>query len=111
MKLPSLFNISLCLFLLMNLNSYAQISDLQSWLSQPLIDRPPLESLDFAKEPITQEEANQVLDLLVADKQAQMLDEYGAQWDNRLLTYANYQMPFYYQFFGEEPSDGCSGQN
>ncbi|SHJ83547.1 hypothetical protein SAMN04487911_1432 [Arenibacter nanhaiticus] len=98
----------LVLFLLISSISNAQITDLKNWLALTSASRPPLENLSFAKQALTKNEATIVQNLLLADKQTGMLNDYGTQWDNRLLTYGNYQMPFYYQIFGTKPADGRS---
>ncbi len=97
------------MILLLNaMNGLAQINDLQDWLALSPGDRPPLESLSFSKQILTQNKSDIALNLLFADKQARILEEYGTQWDNRLLAYDGLQMPFYYKIFGSEPSDGRS---
>lgn len=82
--------------------------DLEEWLATEVSNRAPIESLDFAKVPLTKSNAMKVKNLLFADKQLRMLNNYGVQWDNRLLNFDDYDMPFYYNAFGEEPSDGRS---
>lgn len=102
----------LFVFLLVGLvvtsNSNAQINDLQNWLDFAPENRPPIEEMSFSKEALSEGDANTAKNLLTEDKQMQMLDWHGDQWDNRVLEYGNYEMPFYYQIFGSEPSDGRS---
>lgn len=98
--------LSLCLLLTTSCGS--PISELKDWLAIPPLERPPLESVSFSQESLTKEQAELALTLLVADQQARVLDQYQDQWDNRLLTFKEYQMPFYYQVFGEKPADGRS---
>lgn len=83
-------------------------TNLNEWLAKKVNNREPLESLDFAKDPLSKNQAKNVVGLLYADKQERMLNDYGTQWDNRLLNYDSYEMPFYYGVFGDEPSDGRS---
>lgn len=82
------------------------IESLKNWLESPSEKREPLEQLEFAKEALTKTQANIATNLLYIDKQALMTKEYGSQWDNRLLVFKDFKMPFYYQINGEEPSDG-----
>jgi hypothetical protein len=98
----------LTLFLLITRDSNAQISDLQNWLALSPINRPPLENLTFSKAPLTQQEYTVALNHLLADKQSILLNEYESQWNDRLIRYDSYQMPFYYSTFGDEPLDGRS---
>ncbi len=96
------------LLLLISPIGNAQLTELENWLSLSPVDRPPLEDSGFSREALSQNESDAALGLLLADKQARMLNEYGAQWDNRLIVYDSLQMPFFYQIFGDEPSDGRS---
>lgn len=81
---------------------------LQQWLATPFSQREPLEDLDFADEPISQEEANRFTNMLYQDQQRQVLSDFKQQWDSRELQHAGLKMPFYYQVFGEAPADGRS---
>lgn len=108
MRLKRILLFTIVILLLIITDSNAQIIDLQNWLALNPIIRPPLENLSFSKEALTKNEASTALKLLLADKQARMLDDYETQWNNRLITYGSYQMPFYYQIFGAAPSDGRS---
>lgn len=84
------------------------IRRLKSWLKKPVDSREPLESLNFSKAPLTKWQAKKVKALLYKDKQQSMLETYEQQWTDRELTFDGYQMPFYYQIFGDEPADGRS---
>lgn len=105
-KSIQLLTLSACLLLTTSCGS--PITELKDWLAIPPLERPPLESVSFSQESLTKEQTQLALTLLVADQQARVLDQYQDQWDNRLLTYKEYQMPFYYQVFGEAPADGRS---
>ncbi|MBM1108227.1 hypothetical protein JQC67_18890 [Aurantibacter crassamenti] len=94
------------LFLLINLTSNAQISDLKNWLKVDYASRLPLDSLTFSKKALTKQEAKLATALLVADKKSRITDTYDKQWENRLINYDTHQMPFYFQIFGKEPADG-----
>lgn len=96
------------LLLLISSISKAQTTDLQNWLNIDPASRPLLETLSFSTEVLSQNDAQIAKNLLIEDKQAQMLEEYNTQWNDRLLQYDSYNMPFYYQIFGAEPSDGRS---
>lgn len=96
------------LFFLISSIGNAQITELQKWLSLSPVNRPPLENLSFSKDALSQDESNTALNLLVADKQTRFFNEYGTQWDNRLITLDSFQMPFFYQLFGDAPDDGRS---
>lgn len=85
-----------------------QIQDLQNWLSLPDSSRQSLELLSFSKKALTIHQSEVAANLLMLDHQNKMTIEYGSQWDSRSLLYQNYTMPFYYQIFGSEPSDGRS---
>ena len=86
----------------------AQSEDLNEWLAKEVSQREALESLAFAKKGLTKDQAANAIDLLFADQQKRMIVRYGLQWDNRLLKYDSYEMPFYYNIFGDEPTDGRS---
>jgi len=81
---------------------------LKNWLAKPHTERAPLEDLDFSKEPLTKIEAENITQLLFADKQNQMRNDFEKQWEAREIIYDGMQMPFYYQKFGEMPDDGRS---
>lgn len=81
---------------------------LEEWLAKPVEEREALESLDFSKKSLTKSRAENVTVLLFQDMQATMISNYEQQWNNRKLIYKGYSMPFYYQIFGNEPSDGRS---
>lgn len=87
---------------------FSQIQDLQNWLSLPDSSRQPLENLSFSKKALTKFQSEFAANLLMLDHQNKMTIEYGSQWDSRSLLYQNHTMPFYYQIFGSEPSDGRS---
>lgn len=82
--------------------------NLEEWLAKAVEKREVLENMNFSKEPLSKSEAEIASLLLFQDKQARMLDDYETQWNNRLITYGSYKMPFYYQIFGSEPSNGYS---
>ena len=82
--------------------------NLDQWLAKAVDKREPLESLEFAKEPLTKNRAAQVTELLYADKQERLVKDYGSQWDNGSLSFGGYTMPFYYNIFGDQPSGGRS---
>lgn len=82
--------------------------NLEQWLAKAVDKREALESLEFAKEPLTKSRAEQVTELLHADKQERLVKDYGTQWDNGSLSFGGYMMPFYYNIFGDQPSDGRS---
>lgn len=86
----------------------APLSKLENHLSQTAIDRPQLESMNFAQKALSEKQSDKAINLLLKDKQAKMLDKYSEQWDNRTLKYQEFVMPFYYKIFGDEPSDGRS---
>lgn len=82
--------------------------NLDQWLAKEAGERESLESLEFAKEALTKSQAENVLDLLYADKQARMVKDYESEWDNGSLSFKGYTMPFYFNIFGDKPSDGRS---
>ncbi|MGL1887860.1 MAG: hypothetical protein OCD76_15200 [Reichenbachiella sp.] len=84
------------------------IYELQEWFKQVPQSRTPLNNESFATKAMTEEEASQALNLLMADKQAAVAEAYDAQWENRLLNIDGHEMPFYYQTFGEKPDEGRS---
>lgn len=99
---------TLILGLTINLSSSAQIQELKNWLSAPVVDRMPLETLSFSNVALTKNETVSASALLLDDKKKNILHSFGQQWDDRLLLYDNLKMPFYYQIFGNEPTDGRS---
>lgn len=102
------FFFTFVLFLVFTLNSYSQIQELKDWLAKPTNSREPLENLTFSKNTLSNSEANTAKDLILKDKQKNILNEFGNQWDNRSLSYKGYTMPFFYQIFGSKPTDGRS---
>lgn len=81
---------------------------LEAWLAKPLSEREPLEDLDFAIEPLTKVEAEDFTGMLHQDQQHQLVNDFQDQWDSREISYKGLKMPFYYQKFGDAPSDGRS---
>lgn len=96
------------LAIFLTIHSPAQIKDLKKWLSIEKDLRPSLESLQFSKEHLNKKEAVLATALLIKDKQAQILNDYGTSWDNRSLTFEGFTMPFFYHIFGNKPTDGRS---
>jgi predicted esterase len=84
------------------------IQGLDEWLAIPVEKRKPLENLNFSKESLTKTEAENAAKRLFQDKQDLMKVDYEKQWDSRKITFDGKNMPFYYQKFGVEPSDGRS---
>jgi predicted esterase len=81
---------------------------LEEWLTKPIEEREPLESLDFSKESLTKSQAENVTTLFFQDRQATSLNEHGQQWNDRVFYYNGHIMPFYYQIFGNKPPEGRS---
>ena len=100
----------LCIFsLLIILSSCSRPKNkFETWLSQTDKNKRPLDLMNFAEHPLSKKQSAKALELLLSNKQASMLDDYGDQWDNRQLKYHEYVMPFYYQVFGDKPCDGRS---
>ena len=84
------------------------IENLKNWLAKTVGERESLESLDFSKQHLTKKQAEIATNLLFQDGQERIKSTYENQWNNRELLYNGYTMPFYYQTFGDEPSDGRS---
>lgn len=84
------------------------IDNLEAWLAVPENERESLANYEFAKNTLTKNEAKIALKKLLADKQASMISKYEEQWNKRKLSLAGKSMPFFYQVFGKEPSDGRS---
>jgi poly(3-hydroxybutyrate) depolymerase len=100
--------IALAVLLLCSLPGYAQIQELKNWLAQPVSSRTPLTNLKFAKQSLTKIQAQKATSLLLADRQAILLSQYDAQWNNRLIVINDLEVRFYYQTFGARPSSGRS---
>jgi len=81
---------------------------LEDWLGKPISDREALEDLAFSKEPLTKPEIKYNTALLFQDKQKQMKNDFENQWNAREIEYNGIKMPFYYNKFGDAPSDGRS---
>lgn len=82
--------------------------EVKRWLASPEETRESLDNLSFAKESLTKSQSNEVIRLLHSDKQSSMLKKYEIQWNNRILIYQDYKMPFFYQKYGDEPVNGRS---
>jgi len=74
-------------------------------LRQNNVTRPALETFPFSKTSLSKNESENVVDLLVKDKQSRMMEMYGKMWDDRAINLNELKMPFFYQIFGEEPTD------
>lgn len=86
----------------------SQIEALKTWLETSVEHRKPLETLSFSKQPLTKYQASLATQLILADKQTELLQNFNNQWDNRLLQINDRKMPFFYEIFGDEPKDGRS---
>ncbi len=106
LKNPLLF--TLFFSILFSIQSNAQIKDLKKWLKTPTSERTSLEAQKFSSKNLSKKEAQEAITLLTKDKQASMLTNYENQWKERELKFEKYKMPFYYQIFGQQPSDGRS---
>ena len=98
----------LALSLFVSVMCQSQINELQNWININAQDRTPLENLEFSKNPITVDEARTVTNMLLQDMQSDIRNKHEAQWDNRAIRLDNYEMPFFYNIFGNMPSDGRS---
>ena len=81
---------------------------LEEWLAKSIDTRKPLESLDFSKEALAKNRVEKVTNLLAQDKVEIMKTTYEKDWNQRELNYQGKVMPFFYQIFGDEPSQGRS---
>lgn len=84
------------------------ISNLKDWLGKSAEERNGLETMDFATESLTKAQADSALLLIQEDAQAKLLAEYSGGWDRRIIDYKQFRMPFFFNTFGSEPSDGRS---
>ncbi len=73
---------------------------LMSWLAMPAAQRPVLHQQVFAQQAVAKSDAMRFSTLLLDDYQQQLQQQYGAQWQNRLLQLRGLSMPFYFQRFG-----------
>ena len=106
--IPNKTLFALFLGLVLALTGNGQIPELRTWLETPASERQPINELPFAEKPLTKSEAETAAALLLADHQATLIRQYEKQWDDRKLEYRDFEMPFFYQVFGEEPADGRS---
>lgn len=81
-----------------------QILEFEKWLSIPVEERPNLVDQTFAKQPLAYKEWIKAHISFLRDINEQKLQQYGAQWDSRVLMHKGKEIPFYYQLFGE-PGD------
>ena len=88
--------------------SLAVQKELEDWITKSAPEREPLENLDFSKKPLTRTASEDLTAILQKDKQNQLIKNFGKQWDSREIIHDGKKMPFYYQLFGDEPSDGRS---
>ncbi len=91
-----------------SLESKATVIKCKEWLALSTVDRIPFNQLEWAKSPLTANDAQEVADLFVADVLATIEVSYGDAWDSREITVDSHVMPFYYQVFGSAPKDGRS---
>lgn len=82
--------------------------ELEKWIAKSSPEREPLEQLDFSKKPLTKTASENLTAILLRDKQNQLVNGFEKQWENREIIHNGISMPFYYQQFGDEPSDGRS---
>tara|TARA_B110000114_G_scaffold66700_1_gene70759 strand:- start:2715 stop:2942 length:228 start_codon:yes stop_codon:yes gene_type:complete len=57
---------------------------------------------------LTKNDVEKTTQLLVQDKVEIMKNKYGNDWTQRQINHEGKAMPFYYQIFGDAPSDGRS---
>lgn len=82
--------------------------ELEEWIAESVPEREPLEKLDISKRPLTKTESENLTAILLRNKQSQLVNGFEKQWENREIIHNGMNMPFYYQQFGDEPSDGRS---
>lgn len=113
MKNLSLF-CSICLLLLMvnckpKISEKSQaIKELKTWIQSSKTSVKTIDDLTFFNTPLSKEEAQIATKLLFEKKQKETLDDFGKQWDERVIQINSLEMPIYYQTFGEAPEDGRS---
>ena len=81
---------------------------LKSFLSQPLDSRGKLAEQEFAKEPLTLEEARAAELLMVGDYQARMKEARKQEFERKRIEIENLNMRFDYTVFGNAPEGGHS---
>jgi len=108
MNSKTTLQLTLFLSILFSFNSNAQVKDLKKWINTPTNERTSMEEQAFSTKNLSKKEAKQAIALLTKDKQTAMLKNYETQWKERELKFDKFKMPFYYQAFGEQPSDGRS---
>lgn len=109
-------NLIVLFFLVISFFGYGQnitpsksiAENFEIWIDTPEGEKESLENYDFSKKALTKSEADDCTNILLYMKQNEMIINYGQQWNNRLLNYNNQSMPFFYQIFGNKPSDGRS---
>lgn len=82
--------------------------NLEEWLAKPFDQREALEDLDFATTPLTKTEATAARVTLTEDRKTFIQTTFGQQWKDQKLELDDLSMPFFYQTFGDQPSDGRS---
>lgn len=81
---------------------------LKEWIGQEASLRSPLAELEFAKVPLTKQEAQTAAALLMQDYQAELKKKNQKAWDEKCFMRDSLLLRFDYNVFGEKPQDGRS---
>lgn len=84
------------------------VADLRSYLKSSPGDRQPLSQQEFATVPLTREDAQKAQELLWKDHVRRIKRTRAEEMEQRRLTVADLEMPFYYTVTGDKPKNGRS---
>jgi predicted esterase len=88
--------------------SQQAIGELTEYLSRNPEDRRPLPDCEFARTPLTREDAEQARKRLWQDHAARIKSARAEEMEKRELQDGDLKMPFFYKIFGDKPEDGRS---
>jgi hypothetical protein len=95
----------ICLAVISNtLSAKNKIEPLKNWLSSPQKDK--IDTQKFADEAISKEEAETAANLIYQSVREEIKKQWGTEWQEKKVTFDQYEMPFDYKIFGEQPADG-----
>ena len=89
-------------------NEEGIVAKLEHYLRETSAERRPIDTQDFARLPLTRNEAAQIRDRLWTDYRRRIRTERAAEMNDRVLRHGEHKLRFSYRVLGDPPADGRS---
>jgi len=84
------------------------VTYLKNWLAMSPAQRPVLRSESAARTPLTRQDADAAMTLLLTDERTRRAASLKKGWEAKSMSEGEHVMRFDYRIFGEKPADGRS---